>query len=125
MDQLQFEIDVVQLDSIYGVRVFVDGMSDSDEVPCYYLVLSQLDSGGKTDPFEIANAFGVAHQDAMAGLDPDGQLELEVFIEDSIELAAELMVRHGFDFVKLDEVPPDIYGYLFARAYENEPFSVN
>lgn len=121
--EIRFEVDASRIDSHYGLTVFIHD-SDSDpedgeETPCYFLVFKGPDAG---DPDAAARAFGTCHQAAMDSVGLEGRVSEEAFeslLEDSIELAGELMQQHGFEPVEVDTVDPGLMAALFYE--EDEP----
>lgn len=113
--EVRFEVDVTRAGEHLGITLFLfeegDSPEDSSEQDCYFLVFE-----GEGDPDEVARQFGVCHEEAMASVNLRGQVTEELFaalLEDSIELAGELMVRHGHKPMDPDDVSEDLMTALF------------
>lgn len=118
--EVRFEVEAARVEDHYGVTLFVhdadDEPDDGDEVPVFFLVFRGPKEG---DPTEAAQHFGRCHQEAMDSVGLEGQVSEEEFadrLENSIELAGELMSRHGFEALDPEAVDNDMMAALFSDA---------
>lgn len=129
--EVRFEVEASRVDDHYGVTLFVhdseEEPDEGDEVPVFFLVFR---GPGDGDPTDAARHFGACHQEAMDTVGLQGQVTEEEFankLEDSIELAGELMVRHGFQAMDADAVDQDLMTALFwdGDGPETDPSLLN
>lgn len=122
--EVRFEVEAARVEEHYGVTLFVHDAPgdppDGTEVPCYFLVFQGPQDG---DPSEVARNFSICHQEAMDSCGVRGQMTEDQFakmLEDSVELAGELMVRHGLKAVDVDTVDEDMMCALFDDGLYEE-----
>ncbi len=133
MSQVLFEVDVSNIDQMYGITIIVsDSHNQSfkeEEVPYYLLVFEGQKS--EIPPDDVAKQFMAAHSEAMTSVGLQGTLErdeFEALLEDSVELAGELMIRHGLNVLEFKDVDKDLVEALFEKTLEDdepEPLILN
>jgi hypothetical protein len=114
---VNFEVDVSQIEEHFGLTLAVmEEGEEEDSGPCFFLVFKGPQS---RDPMSVAQAFGVCHKAAMESVRLEGQLTEEDFesrLEDSIEIASELMISHGYEACVVREVDPSLLEALFSEV---------
>lgn len=115
-DDVRFEVDVSSVDRTYGLTLFVigeDQEDDGDTCPCYFLIFEGPEG---VDPESVAKTFSECHKNAIDSVGLAGdftQASFETLLEDSIEMAGNMMSDHGFRALEADEVDKDLVRALF------------
>ncbi len=127
--EIRFEIDADRIGQIYGVQVFIcdsDDIEDAGGEPYYMLFFKGPEAD--VDPSSVAQIFGNCHIESMDSLGIEGVLDEDEFdklMDDSLELAGDLMGRHGFKALDVDEVDKDVQDAFFSEASTLDPSSLN
>ena len=124
MAEVLFEVDVTNVDGTYGLTVVVTH-GDTGEVPYYFMAFE----GPKgVDLTSVAQSFGQCHGRAMDTVGLQGLVTPEQFeslLEDSLELAGDLMAGHGFKAVDVEGLDKDLLAALFNEGDEPDPSRLN
>ena len=98
-------VSVRAVGDIYGVETIfiIDGL---DFIPQLRFMIRGTPS---QDEDVVAGKFGKCHRESMDSVGMEGQFEFEEFYERivrSVKIAAELMVRHGFNTLSREREAP-------------------
>ena len=119
--EISFDVEVSRIGTTYGLVLSLhEEETNDDEDPCYFLV---FEGPVGHDPVDAAKLFVTAHQDAMKSVGLGGEMTEEDFaekLEASIEVAGDLMVRHGFTAQDVEQMDEGILAALFAEEPEEE-----
>ena len=131
-EQINFEVDVAQIDKTYGVTILVSNSilvkeDENGEVPYYFLIFQGPEQDA--DHESVSKNFMRCFHGAMDSVGFNKRLDEDKFqamLEDSVELAGELMVRHGFKVLDVKDVDEDLLQALFeSGTFEEDPSSLN
>jgi len=126
MAEVKFCVHVEVHGPFYGVTLFADDGTESDEVACFRSCFSG-EPGRDRD--EVVELFAQAHQEAMDQVGLSGVVTPDVYEErmmESVSAAGRAMSAFGLTAVAFDQVPDDVLYALFADALpggENAPGS--
>lgn len=124
---VKFEFNVARHEDLYGftlrVRDHEEGQEEQEDEECtsYHLVFKGPKEG---DLSEICDKFMACHQEVRESIglvqrvSPD---EFEEKMDTSIELAGDLMSRHGFKVEETENVAEDILEALFSDDDDDCP----
>jgi len=129
-EQIDFEVDVAQIDKTYGVTLLVSNPllieeDENGEVPYYFLVFQGPEQDA--DHESVSKNFMSCFQGAMTSVGFNERVEedrFEAMLEDSVELAGELMVRHGFKVLDVKDIDEDLLQALFEGTLPEEDLSL-
>jgi len=124
--EIQFEIDSSRIDRTYGVLVTFSKSSfpdeiDEEDIPYYLMVFSGPEQHLELE--EVTKLFGLCHQDAMNSVGLLGTITPETFntlLEESIELAGEMMSQHGLDVLDVETLEESLIEDLFQTSMGEE-----
>ncbi len=125
MAEIRFNVDVNLIGQTYGLTVIISDASVSDEADslCYFLVFKGPENG---DIEDTAKLYGSCHREAMDSLGLEGEVSEEQFselLDNSIELAGQLMGPHGYEVMEIEDVDKDVLDALFRQ--EEDPSVLN
>lgn len=129
-EQINFEVDVAQIDKHYGVTLLVSNPllieeDENGEVPYYFLVFQGPEQDA--DHESVSKNFMSCFHGAMSSVGFNDRVDedrFEAMLEDSVELAGELMVRHGFKVLDVKDVDEDLLQALFEGTMPEEDKSL-
>ncbi len=124
--EIHFEIDSSRIDRTYGVLVTLSKKSlpedvKEEDIPYYLMVFNGPEKHVELE--EVTKLFGLCHQDAMDSVGLFGTVTPETFdslLEESIELAGEMMSQHGLDVLDVDSLDEELIEDLFQTSTMEE-----
>ena len=134
MPDLHFEVESSRIERTYGIMVTfakccLDESVQEDDIPYYLLVFEGPENHIALE--DVTKAFGVCHQDAMESVGLAGIVTPETFesmLEESIELAGELMAKHDLKVLNVQDLDEHLVASLFEEAagmIETDPKMLN
>lgn len=124
---VKFEFNVARHEDLYGftlrVRDHEEGQEEQDDEECtsYHLVFKGPKEGDLSD---VCDKFMACHKEARDSIglvDKVSHDEFEEKMDTSIELAGDLMSRHGFKVEETENVDEDVLDALFSDDGDDCP----